>query len=91
VRVRNEAAVVVEEPENSQSLAEALLRKGVSALLGTFFVVADTTAQRFASAAYRRITAGQPLGTAVVDARSQIKTAADWGNFMLYGDDQLII
>jgi hypothetical protein len=91
VRVRNEVEVVIEEPENSQSLAEALLRRGVSALVGTFFVVADNTAQTFASATYRKITAGQPLGAAVIEARTQIKTAADWGNFTLYGDDQLII
>jgi hypothetical protein len=91
VRVRNEVQVVIEEPENSQAFAEALLRGGVSALIGTFYVVADKTAQAFASATYRQISAGQPLGAAMIEARKQIKDAVDWGNFMLYGDDQLII
>jgi hypothetical protein len=90
VRVRGEVTPI-EEPPNSQSLAEALLRRGVSALVGTFFVVADGTAQKFASATYSKITAGQTLGRAVLEARSGLKTAADWGNFMLYGDDHLII
>jgi hypothetical protein len=94
LRVRGEAAPAdkpIEEAPNSQSLAEALLRKGVSALVGTFFVVADGTAQKFASEAYRSIMAGQPLGSAVLAARRELKGAPDWGNFMLYGDDQLII
>ena len=92
LRVRSETAgVAIDEAPDTQSLAEALLRRGVAALVGTFFVVSDSTAQQFASKMYRQITAGHTLGTAVLEARMQLKSVADWGNFMLYGDDQLII
>jgi hypothetical protein len=92
VRMRNLSVPgSVTEAPNGQALAEALLRQGVSALVGTFFAVEDGTAQAFASETYRRIAAGQPLGDAVREARAMLDKAADWGNFMVYGDDQLII
>lgn len=92
VRLRNETLPEpVDEPPNSQSLAEALLRRGVSALVGTFYAVSDSAAQKFAASTYREIVAGRALGKAVREARRQLENVPDWGNFMVYGDDQLII
>lgn len=92
VRLRNETlAAPIDEPPNSQSLAEALLRKGVSALVGTFYAVSDSAAQKFAAATYREVVAGRALGKAVCEARRKLENVPDWGNFMVYGDDQLII
>lgn len=87
-RLRGEPA-----PEAPLSLAESFLRRGVTTMLGTFFAVVDGPAQRFASTVYRLVASGSTLGDAVRDARDRLiqETSADWGNFMLYGDDTTIV
>jgi CHAT domain-containing protein len=78
---------------NGRSLAEAFLRIGTSALIGTFFMVDDGNARRFASAVHTELAAGRTLGTAVSEARRQLyrERIADWANFLLYGDDGMIL
>jgi hypothetical protein len=75
------------------SLAEGLLRHGVSALIGTFFTVDDGSASTFASQVYATLVEGRPLGAAVRQGREALfkATLPDWGNFLLIGDDALIL
>jgi len=93
VRLRGERGERIEPAPPSQPLAEAMLRSGVSALIGTFFAVADAPARRFAAKVYAQVAAGENLGRAVLAARQGLvqDKAADWGNFMLYGDDTMIL
>lgn len=76
-----------------QPFAAALLRGGVATLVGTFYPVADRASRQFATRLYTGLAAGLPVGVAVVDARRHLHTAGavDWGNFLLYGDDGLIL
>lgn len=73
--------------------AEALLRAGVATLVGTFYPVADRASRQFATRLYAGLAAGLPVGVSVVEARRELHTAGvvDWGNFLLYGDDGLIL
>lgn len=93
VKLRGEHGETAEPPPPSQPLAEAMLRSGVATLIGTFFAVADGPARRFAAKVYAQVAAGQHLGQAVLAARKGLvqDKAADWGNFMLYGDDTMIL
>lgn len=70
------------------SLAEALLRQGVRALIGTFFAVTDRGSLEFARALYDRLLMGRPIADAVAQARKALfdKERHDWANFILYGD-----
>ncbi len=75
------------------SLTEGLLRLGVRALVGTFFVVSDPAALEFSRTLYDHLLAGKQLGTAVREGRRKLYTdkQPDWANFMLYGDDALTL
>ena len=79
--------------DNGRSLAEAFLRAGASALIGTFFMVDDGNARRFAAIVHAELAAGRSLGTAVSEARRRLREerVLDWGNFLLYGDDGMIL
>lgn len=76
-----------------RSLAETFLRIGVDALIGTFFMVDDDNARRFAAIVHAGLAAGRTLGTAVSEARRRLRQARvpDWGNFLLYGNDGMIL
>src|SRR6185436_6817430 len=78
---------------NGRSLAEAFLRAGVRAFVGTFYAVDDADARRFASIVHARLAAGSPLGGAIRAARDALYEARspDWGNFLLFGDDALVL
>ncbi len=78
---------------DTHSLAESLLRAGVTTMVGTFFAVSDPAACAFARALYATLVAGKPIGEAVRDGRRELhrRNEADWGNFLLYGDDSLIL
>ena len=78
---------------SGRPLAEAFLRAGVRAFVGTFYAVLDLNARDFASIVHAQLAAGQSLGVAMRAARADLyaRQAADWGNFMLYGDDGLIL
>jgi hypothetical protein len=75
------------------SLAEAFLRAGVRALVGTLHAAADRVASQFASTVHAELAAGRRLGDAVRTARVRLfrDRSKDWGNFLLYGDDDLIV
>jgi hypothetical protein len=55
--------------------------------------VDDERARGFASIAHMHLAAGQTLGDAMRTARAALyeKHKPDWGNFLLYGDDGLIL
>lgn len=92
-RLRDDRGAVVQVPGAEQPFAEALMRAGVAALVGTFYPVGDRAARQFAASLYQGLAAGSPIGEAVVAARRSLYAdqAADWGNFLLYGDDELIL
>lgn len=76
-----------------RSVAEAFLRAGVRAFIGTFCAVDDDDACCFASVVHRELAAGRTLGDAMRAARRALhgSRSPDWGNFLLYGDDSLIL
>jgi CHAT domain-containing protein len=78
---------------NGRPLAEVFVRAGVRAFVGTFYVVDDANARAFASAVHGQLAAGKPLGDAMRAARRALYDGRrpDWGNFLLYGDDGLIL
>jgi hypothetical protein len=78
---------------SGRSLAEAFLRAGVRAFVGTFYAVDDTSAREFASIVHGRIAGGCALGDAIHAARRALYDGRkpDWGNFLLYGDHAMIL
>ncbi len=80
-------------PGAGRSLAEAFLRAGVRAFVGTFYAVDDASAREFASIVHGQIASGCTLGDAVHAARRALYDSRrpDWGNFLLYGDHTMIL
>jgi hypothetical protein len=78
---------------HGRSLAEAFLRAGVRAFVGTFYAVDDANARVFASIVHGRLASGRPLGEAIHAARRALydRGRSDWGNFLLYGDHAMIL
>lgn len=76
-----------------RALAEAFLRAGARAFIGTFYAVDDANARNFASIVHAQLAAGQTLGNAMRTARRDLYDGRkpDWCNFLLYGDDGLIL
>jgi hypothetical protein len=89
IAASHDATAAVQE----RPLAEAFLRHGVEALLGTFYAVNDGAARAFASTVYSELAAGQTLGVSVRTARVERHRDGDpdWANFVLYGNDGLIL
>lgn len=80
-----------ERVDAGASLAEALLRGGVSTVIGTHWPVGDDSAAAFATAFYRAITEAEPVGTALLRGRAAVRDLAsssrhDWADYILYGD-----
>jgi CHAT domain-containing protein len=80
-------------PGRGRSLAEAFLRAGVRAFVGTFYAVDDASAREFASIVHGQLASGCALGDAVRAARGALYDSQrpDWGNFLLYGDHTMIL
>jgi len=71
--------------------AEKFLRAGAAAFIGTLWEVTDGTAAEFAQELYRRLLAGDQLGTAVMAARHAVAAEPGdptWMAFAVYGDPQ---
>jgi hypothetical protein len=93
-RVRNlHVAATLPVHGEGAALAEAFLRAGARAFVGTFYVVEDAAARMFASTVHSELAAGRTLGNAMRTARRALfdERIAEWGNFLLYGDDGLIL
>jgi MinD-like ATPase involved in chromosome partitioning or flagellar assembly len=84
-RVGNGEATTLLE---AQSFAEAVLRSGADAYLGTFWPVADKAAASFAATVYRELAEGAELHAAVTAARRMLFDARqpDWANYLLFGN-----
>lgn len=78
---------------NGRSLAEAFLRAGVRAFVGTFYATDDESTRSFASIVHAELAAGRTLGNAIRAGRRDLyeRRRVDWGNFLLFGDDDLIL
>jgi CHAT domain-containing protein len=68
--------------------AEAFLRSGVTAFLGTYWPVGDYSARTFSSTFYQSITRGESVGAALTQARKQIDNTIDWANYIYYGSPE---
>ncbi len=89
----DDVPIAADLPAPHWSLAEGFLRSGVRSLIGTFFVVDDAAALTFAVAMYDQLADGHDLGSAVLRGRRALYDSQkrDWANFMLYGDDTLVL
>lgn len=71
-----------------RGLAPALLQSGVPALLAMRSPIADQAAITFSGAFYRRLAAGDPIDTAIVEGRLAVyrmdKSQCDWATPVLY-------
>jgi hypothetical protein len=94
-RLRDIAPALSPSPArgSGRSLAEAFLRAGVRAFVGTFYAVDDSSAREFASIVHGQIASGRALGDAIHAARCALYDGRkpDWGNFVLYGDHAMIL
>jgi hypothetical protein len=92
-KLRSDNGMSAAPAHASYSLTESFLRNGVAALVGTFFTVDSDAALCFATTAQEQVVAGQSIGAAVQTARRRLYDAkvTDWANFMLFGDDTLIL
>lgn len=71
----------------AKAFAEAVLRSGVEAYLGTFWPVRDEAAARFAAKVYLELARGEELHRAVTTARRALREEPlpDWANYVLFG------
>jgi len=70
------------------SFAEAFLMNGVAQFVGTYWPVGDAGAAVFGETFYTALSAGQPVGAAVVTGRRAVQAAGspDWADYIHYGD-----
>ena len=71
--------------------ADKFLRAGAAAFIGSLWEVPDGMAREFAQELYRRLAAGDPLGTAVMAARRAVAAEPGdptWLAYAVYGDPQ---
>jgi hypothetical protein len=76
-----------ERLQRSVGLAEAFLRGGVANYVGTYWPVADSSAEQFAETFYTSLLDGETLGVAVQKGRLRVAAASspDWADYILYG------
>lgn len=84
------AAPIAALVDRNVSLAEAFLRCGVGAFVGTYWQVGDNAAGAFAEHFYRDLLESKTVGEALRSARKGLyKTnEADWVNYIHYGDSE---
>jgi molecular chaperone DnaK len=71
--------------------AEKFLRAGAGAFIGSLWDVSDGMAREFAQELYRRLVAGERLGTAIMAARRAVAAEPGdptWLAYTVYGDPQ---
>ncbi len=76
--------------ERAVGLAESFLRGGIANYVGTYWPVGDAAAERFAVVFYQQLLRGQTIGTALLQARNEVRTlkpaTVDWADYLHYGD-----
>jgi CHAT domain-containing protein len=67
--------------------AQAFLRRGAGAFVGTLWSVGDAPARNFTEAMYRALKAGDPMAAAVRAGRAAARAAGDatWLAYAVYG------
>lgn len=85
---RTSIASLSELVDRNVSLAEAFLRGGVGAFVGTYWEVGDAAASLFAETFYTNILSGHSVGASLRSAREKLhkRSEADWVNYIHYGD-----
>jgi class 3 adenylate cyclase/CHAT domain-containing protein/tetratricopeptide (TPR) repeat protein len=78
----------------SYGLANAFLLAGATHYIGTIAELLDDGGRIFATAFYRRIIAGLPVGKAIQEARLEVRGSdgtsdLSWAQYVLYGDPGL--
>lgn len=73
--------------EESGGLAEAFLRGGVANYVGTYWPVADASAEAFAGAFYGSLVRGDSIGQALGAGRKAVLSlnSVDWADYIHYG------
>ena len=73
---------------SAAAFAEAVLRSGTEAYVGTFWQVQDDAAADFAASVYAQLVEGHSLSSAITNARAALLQAGmpDWANYSLYGN-----
>ena len=76
--------------EYSLSLADAFIRAGASAFIGTLWKTDDDISTKFASCVYTHLKAGRMIGDALLRARNTLAknpgSDIDWAAFALFGN-----
>ena len=77
----------------SYSVAEAMMRGGISNYLSTYWPVRDDAAETFATTFYQGLLGGSPIGAALLEARKAVQEigAQDWADYILYGSYDFIL
>lgn len=85
---KKQTASLDELVDRNVSLAEAFLRGGVGAFVGTYWPVGDAAAATFAEKFYADILACKSVGDSLRTARESLFNAKkpDWANYIHYGD-----
>ncbi len=70
------------------SLAEGLILRNVMQFIGTYWLVNDDAASRFAIAFYSDVLEGKPVGEAIRAGRKKLFEAglSDWVNYLHFGE-----
>ena len=84
---RQSRSDVREQIDRSTGLAESFLRGGLANYVGTYWPVGDKPAQLFGEAFYRRLCAGESVGSALQAGRATVhaEDSVDWANYVHYG------
>lgn len=85
---KNQAAPMAALVDRNVSMAEAFLRGGVGAFIGTYWEVGDAAASTFADVFYSHILQSQSVGDSLGAARQELyhEEKPDWLNYIHYGD-----
>jgi CHAT domain-containing protein len=86
----------VDEPvSGTVSFAEAFLAGGIANYVGTYWPVGDAPAKTFAENFYSGLLSGNHIGDALLHARRAVSKlangAADWSDYVFYGDPTFIL
>jgi len=73
--------------------ADAFLRAGAGAFLGTLWAVGDALARKFTEAFYRELLAGKTLAEAAIVGRDAARSAqeATWLAYVIYGHPYAVV
>ena len=87
VKQREEGRATALRLETNVGVAEALLRAGIGNYIGTYWPVGDAPAKAFGETFYKAITAGDSLGSALLQGRARVLElgSVDWADYIHYG------